>query len=181
MIEEIIDVLVTAGYARLSPTLQIGGATFSFGAILAAEEDDAALTIVADTDQQDLRSLRKDFRAISLSLGRVRSRRPITLVVISEDSGSDLMRDLGLICRLIVVRPGDEAHSALLPLLPLQLPEGAIGGRSAIAELRQELGELQNDPYVIDLMGACQRSSAVVEARSLEEVASATRDPERRR
>ncbi|WP_041450437.1 hypothetical protein [Anaeromyxobacter dehalogenans] len=167
-----IEILVEAGYRRLTEPIRIEDVALRFDDVLIGPGTERDLILV-ERKKRLPTSLARLTRALLAALETRQSWRPVSLVVVSEDQDADLMRDyedIRRICPVYIVTRGADALRVLRPLLPLVLPTHSPETRSADVVLSRKLGEHANAPLVISLLSAARDGSAAVDRAMLEAV-----------
>lgn len=170
----VIKVLTEQGGYRVQPRLvSVADVNFEFDAILRGPEQREALVVVVRADEERLPLVASRVRALSHTMLRSGSRRPLTLVALVDAADISTLRELASICRIVPVTATDEhgVGADLRSLLPLRLPAPTAAQSDTGRVLRSTLGELASDPLVASLLAAGKKSSDAVEtevARAIE-------------
>ncbi|TPN53881.1 hypothetical protein [Mesorhizobium sp. B1-1-7] len=139
-VERVARMLEEAKFLRIKSPLQIGGLKFEAPAAFVGQSPSPDLVIVGDSAMQTARDLQTIIEGIGRALDVVRSRRPLTLVLVGPRLESSALAQL---CRYARVLPvGETADDAslnnwLAVLLPLKLPKPVEArGIDCLEELR---------------------------------------------
>lgn len=163
----VVKVLTERGAYRVQPQLvSVADVDFEFDAILRGPEQSEAMVVVMSADKDRLPLAVSRMRALSHTMLRSGSTRPLTLVVLLPTADTSALRELSTICRVAPVTARDEQEVAndLRSLLPLVLPEPTAAQSDAGRMLRTALGELASDTFVASLISAGRKGSEAVEA-----------------
>jgi len=126
--ENVVDILVTeGGYRELPKPFNIGSLSFDFTHALVAgnRANDLVIVIEITGDTADDIITRKIF-SLTRALDVMKSKRPVTAILTSGQPGSNMIRSIGRVCRVLPVGVQDSYDSLrewLSALLPLQVPE----------------------------------------------------------
>jgi hypothetical protein len=140
-IEEIVSVLLDAGYKRLEVPLTLAGLRFDVAAVLVGTGRLSDLVIVEDTVVSSAKNIQTRIETIARAMDALESKRPITAIVIGPRPLDSVLTAISRVARILPVGSTslhdqkDLLHSWLSVLLPLQLP--STGG-----ELADPLSEL---------------------------------------
>lgn len=160
---------------RLRPRLAVNkdagaaGLEFNLDAVLTGPGDQQGLVTVQAMQPDRLHRIRNEVRALTTWLTRTGSRRPLTLVAVTEGPNDEtmpndhpavtqlvdlqavplLLRELATLCHVLVVTLDDavrdEGDSAirrqLVSLMPLELPPAFEKRQPAIERLRENVNE----------------------------------------
>lgn len=139
-VERVAKMLKTAEFARMSIPLRIAGLTFDVPAAFVGASPSPDLVVVGDTTTQTTRDLQRTVEGIGRALDVVRSRRPLTLVLVGPLLESAALASLSRYARILPVgETADEASlkNWLAVLLPLKLPKPVeVRGVDSLNELR---------------------------------------------
>jgi len=137
----VAQVLEAADFRRMPPPLQIAGLDFEAPAVLVGAPPSPDLVVVGDTTVQTVRDLQRTVEGVGRALDVVRSRRPLTLVLVGPRLESKAIATLARYARVLPV--GEAADDETLAnwlavLLPLRLPQPAESrGVDSLEELRR--------------------------------------------
>jgi len=120
--------------------LQIGGVTFDAPAAFVGTPPSPDLVVLGDTSVQTARDLQRTVEGVGRALDLMRSRRPLTLVLVGPRPDSKAISALSRYARVLPVgESADEKSLAnwLAVLLPLVLPQPVEArGIDSLQELR---------------------------------------------
>jgi hypothetical protein len=139
-VERVAKALEAANFRRMSLPLQIAGLNFDAPAGFVAAPPSPDLVVVGDSTFQTARDLQRTVEGVSRALDVVRSRRPLTLVLVGPRLDSKALSALSRYARVLPV--GESADPASLAnwlavLLPLKLPKPVESrGFDSLEELR---------------------------------------------
>lgn len=166
-----LDQLKAAGFHELAVPLRIAGAEFDFEAAFVGTGVSHDLVVLA-TSKTSIQRLTLLMAALSRALDHLKSKRPLTLILL-RDTPSLLERDeLERHGRLLLV--GDDKPSeadvkrAIAVLMPLVLPGTQSGGKDPVAEVRKALGSNATSPEHLFLVEAAPGGAETVR-KSLKE------------
>jgi hypothetical protein len=165
-VNAVVDVLRQRGAYRECPKpLHIADVDyeFQFDAIMEGPGDDKSLVLVCAADPAVLSALERRVLSLSHALRRVRSTRPLTLVLVTDNPDPAQLVRLGEACRIIPVTAGQRAEVAIASLLPLPMPVPSHTMRSATEALRQALDSSLDHPLCAALLKAASDRSEAVE------------------
>lgn len=143
-LERAIALLKDNGYRSVQQPFGIGSATYSFDAVLTAEQS-LDLVLLQDTTLGSGERLRREVIAFGRSLDVLGSRRTLTLVLVGQPIDPATLESLSQVCRVLPVSPleaGDERlRDWLAVLLPLELPDPTNMQGDWNSEVRCHLSE----------------------------------------
>ena len=127
-VERVARALEDAKFRRMPTPLEIAGVTFDPAASFVGTPPSPDLVLVGDTTLQTSRDLQRIVEGVGRALDVMRSRRPLTLVLVGPRLNSGAITSLSRYARVLPV--GESADEATLSnwlavLLPLQLPQPA--------------------------------------------------------
>lgn len=139
-VERVARMLEAAHFERMPVPLQIAGLKFDAPAAFVGASPSPDLVVVGDTATQTGRELQRTVEGVGRALDVVRSRRPLTLVLVGPRLESAALAALSRYARVLPV--GETADNASLKnwlavLLPLKLPKPVEArGVDGLEELR---------------------------------------------
>jgi hypothetical protein len=152
-VERVAKALEAAKFRRLPLPLQIAGLSFDAPAAFVGAAPSPDLVVVGDSTVQSARDLQRTVESVSRALDVVRSRRPLTLVVVGPRPESKSITALSRYARVLPVGESADAVSLgnwLAVLLPLTLPEPVEArGLDSLEQLRAGADPLTRE--LIDL------------------------------
>lgn len=110
-VEQVVAHLEKAGFRRLTERLELASLPFDFPAVLVRDSSEADLVVVADSVEEDGKSLRRKIEGMARALDVLGSRRSITAVVAGPRPNNDILEDISRVCRILPV--GDSADDTL--------------------------------------------------------------------
>lgn len=125
-VERVAQALEKARFRRMPQPLSIAGLSFEAPAAFVGNPPAPDLVVVGDTSLQSVRNLQRTVEGVGRALDVVRSRRPLTLVLVGPRPESHAISALSRYARVLTVgESADEASIAnwLAVLLPLRLPQ----------------------------------------------------------
>jgi hypothetical protein len=170
-VERIVKVLTNVGYRPLPTPLMIATVKFDIPAALVGTGQIPDLIVVLDTVQDGDNRVRQKVEGIARALDVVRSRRPLTAVLVGPRPSINVLDALSRVCRALPVGTALEAEAEtslpnwLAVLLPLRLPELSRGLADPTHELVVRLGGVAEDPIVAGLIAGATQGTEEVEKR----------------
>nr|WP_300144333.1 hypothetical protein [Propionicimonas sp.] len=142
-VQEVLAVLVSAGFEPLPKPMMVAGTEFAFEAAVRGTRSSHDLVLIA-TDQVPPRRLQRLVAGLARSLDLAASRRPISLVLIGRVAPDDRAK-LERFARVLPITSstpgGSEIERAIAVLLPLELPNAdLVHGSDPVNEVLAELG-----------------------------------------
>lgn len=161
--DDVISLLVAAGFERLAKPLVVAGAPFEFDAAVRGTGVSNDLIAVA-------REVDASRRLVGLCSGLTRvldssgSRRPVSLILLGDPS-AHLIEELERYVRVLVV-PSDaadlaEVRRAVSVLLPLELPTPSALNSDPLAQVSTLLGSMPSPEQEAFLDAATEGADAV--------------------
>ena len=170
-VERIVKVLTDVGYRPLLTPLMIATVKFDIPAALVGTGPIPDLIVVLDIVQDGDNRVRQKVEGISRALDVVRSRRPLTAVLVGPRPSISVLDALSRVCRALPVGTALEAEAEtslpnwLAVLLPLRLPELSRSLADPADELVVRLGDIAEDPIVAGLIASATQGTEEVENR----------------
>ena len=141
-LERAIALLKDKGYRSVQQPFGIGSATYSFDAVLTADQS-LDLVLLQDTTLGSGERIRREVLAFGRSLDVLGSRRTLTLVLVGQPLDPATLESLSQVCRVLPVgllEAGDpRLREWLAVLLPLELPDPADMQGDWSSEIRRLL------------------------------------------
>lgn len=162
--EQVLQLLTEAGYRLQQVPLRVGGIEFDFTAALLGGENSTDLVLVVDMGTGLDKRVRQKVEGVARALDVMRSRRPITTVVVGSRPTTEDLSAMARVCRVLHVEHLlDEAdlRDRLAVLLPLKLPDpgdGASAAGDVVPHVSDEMSvalvaaSLQGEAAVIKLL-----------------------------
>jgi len=163
-VERVADVLAGAGFERVTLPLRIAGLVVEMPAAFIGLQPSPDLILVGDTTRQTARQLQQAVESVGRALDSVRSRRPVTLVIVGPRPESAVTAALSRYARVLPVgeiADEDSLQNWLAVLLPLNLPETDVvrGGTASLEALRSV-----DEPLALELIDQAVHGEAAVAA-----------------
>lgn len=168
-VDRVAEVLASAGYRRVSTPLEIAGLKFDLPAAFVGASPSPDLVLVADSAFDDENRILKKIEGIARAMDVVRSKRPLTAVLVGPRPKSSTLDSMARVCRVLPIGPilNEDADAALRNwlaiLMPLNLPEPSAGIADPLAEIASQLGGLP--PEIAALVGFAQQGADAVQTR----------------
>jgi hypothetical protein len=141
-LERAITLLKENGYRSVQQPFGIGSATYSFDAVLTAEQS-LDLVLLQDTTVGSAEKIRREVIAFGRSLDVLGSRRTLTLVLVGQSTDASTLESLSQVCRVLPVGPLEACDARLRDwlavLLQLELPDPADIQGDWSSEVRRHL------------------------------------------
>jgi len=167
--EEVVTVLVGAGYRTLSLPLTVASIPFDFTAVLVGTGQASDLLVVIDTvtENQDF-VLRSKIEGLSRALDVAGSNRPLTAILVGPSPAMKSLEQLARVCRVLLVSSPTAAKEnsisdALAVLLPLNLPLLGEPPADPLADLKTRISPDIEKPVFDALVAATPRGAESVE------------------
>lgn len=168
--DEVVTVLMGAGYRKISPPLTVASIPFDFTAALVGTERSSDLVVVLDTIESDDFEVRRKVEGLSRALDVAGSKRPLTAILVGPSPRTKTLDQLGRVCRVLLVSRHGEAgvnwiNDALAVLLPLRLPSVEDPPADPMTDLDIRMSNADIEKPVLDaLISATMRGAESVEA-----------------
>jgi hypothetical protein len=165
-LKRVISFLTERGGYHVQPRLvSVADVDFEFDGILRGPGDGAGIVVLMQADDNRMAMAISRIRALSHTMLRSGSTRPLTLVLLASNIDGTVLRDLSSICRVVQVEGSEDEEILrdLRSLLPLVLPEPTEAQADAGRLLRDALGSIASEPFVAALLSAGRRSDSAVE------------------
>lgn len=125
-VERVARALEDAGFRRMPAPLEIAGLSFDVAAAFVGTPPSPDLVVVGDSSLQTSQELQRIVEGVGRALDVMRSRRPLTLVLVGPRPESKTITSLSRYARVLPVGESADAASLsnwLAVLLPLRLPQ----------------------------------------------------------
>lgn len=156
-VERVAEILVGVNYRRISVPVTIGGIEFTFPALFVGTGQSQDLIVVVDaTVEKEVRILQK-IEGLARVLDHLRSRRPLTTIVVGRRPSSTTIDSLFRVSRVLPVGTASDTANLtdwLSVLLPLNLPDPKEAG-VAINQMDRE-DETDRDPIARELLNSAR-------------------------
>lgn len=150
-VERVATALEAASFRRMPAPLQIAGVTFDAPAAFVGTPPSPDLVVIGDTSLQTSREIQRTVEGVGRALDVMRSRRPLTLVLVGPRPDSKAISALSRYARVLPVgESADEKSVAnwLAVLLPLKLPQPVEArGVDSLKELRS-LADTEGQEFI---------------------------------
>jgi hypothetical protein len=157
-VERVARALEAASFTRMPSPLQIAGLTFDAPAAFVGAPPSPDLVVVGDSTVQTAHDLQRTVEGVGRALDVVRSRRPLTLVLVGPRPESKALSALSRHARVLPV--GESADEASLDnwlavLLPLTLPHPVEArGLDSLEALRSSADAMTRELIDLAPLGA---------------------------
>lgn len=171
-VDRVAEILTGAGYRRVATPLEIAGLKFELPAAFVGSSPSPDLIVVADTAFDDERRILKKTEGIARAMDVVRSKRPLTAVLVGPRPSSATIDSMSRVCRVLPIGTilGEDADAALrnwlAVLMPLTLPEPSTSIADPLREMATKLEDLL--PEVASLVDSAQQGADAVQSRLYE-------------
>ena len=138
--ERVADILGGVGYKRIAIPVTIGGIEFTFPALFVGTGVSQDLIVIVDSAVDKEERILQKIEGLARVLDLLRSRRPLTTIVVGRRPGSAIIDGMSRVSRVLPVGTASDPTNLtnwLSFLLPLNLPEPQKGGVS-IARMDRE-------------------------------------------
>ena len=163
--QRVADVLAAAGYHQIKLPLHIAGLEFDVAAAFIGMDRTADLVIVGDMAAHGERKVIHQIEGIARALDVMRSRRPLTSVIIGPRPVGKTLETLAQVGRVLSVEEALDPvllRDQLAVLLPLKLPDSLSEDRDLGS--KDEL-TLPSEPFARELLEASKFDEAKVRDR----------------
>lgn len=122
-VERVVALLGEAGYERLPQPVEVAAIPFEFSAVLVGSSSLDLVVVVDTVTDGNVADIRRRVEGLGRALDLVKSRRPLTVILIGPEPNPQLQLALTRIARVLVVGPHGERElrKAIAVLLPLEL------------------------------------------------------------
>jgi hypothetical protein len=130
--ERVAEILLTAGYRRITPPLEVAGLIFDVAGAFVGVGHSADLVVIGDMAADGERKVVQQIDGIARALDVMRSRRPLTTVIVGPRPVGKTLESLAQVSRVLAVEEAIDPHDLrdrLAILLPLELPESQSADR----------------------------------------------------
>lgn len=166
-VETVLEILASVGFEPLPRPLVVSGTIFEFDAAATGTGVSHDLVVVGGQDAEAER-LTQLLSGLSRSLDRLRSRRPVSLVLLGPRPDPTVLSQLEDHARVMFIDSEEptakQAWDAIAVLLPLHLPSARQLSVAPVEELVGNLGESASDDHRRMISVASSGSDAVREA-----------------
>ena len=149
-VETVLAILASEGFEPLPKPLVVAGTTFEFDAAATGTGVSHDLVVVGGQDAEAER-LTQLLSGLSRSLDRLRSLRPVSLVLLGPRPAATVLSQLEDHARVMLIDSeeptAEEARDAIAVLLPLHLPSARQVSVAPVEELVGNLGESASDEH----------------------------------
>ena len=149
-VETVLAVLASVGFKPLPKPLVVAGTTFEFDAAAMGTGVSHDLVVVGGQDAEADR-LTQLLSGLSLSLDRLGSCRPVSLVLLGPRPDLTVLSHLEDCARVMLIKSeqptAKETREAIAVLLPLHLPTARQVSVDPVEELVGNLGESTSDEH----------------------------------
>lgn len=163
--ERVADMLLNAGYRRMSTPLQVAGLTFDVAAAFVGSGHSADLVVIGDMAAEGERKVLQQVEGIARALDVMRSHRPLTIVIVGPRPVGKTLEALAQVGRILPVEEAVDPvdlRDRLAILLPIELPKSLMADRDLGGG--EEL-LLPDDPLAVELFEASKFGDEAVRTR----------------
>jgi hypothetical protein len=167
-IARIVGILEKSGYRVLPTPFKVANIPFEFAAVLIGTEKAPDLIVVVDTISEKSERIRQKISGLGRAMDVVRSRRPITAILVGPKPDEATLELISRVCRVLPVGtpvgPSDDQllRDWLSVLLPLELPLTAGVLADPIGELQNRLPSFDDSGFVDHLIAEAQNGAPAV-------------------
>jgi len=155
-VDRTINMLKAAGYRQCEVPLSFAGMQFEFVAVLAGSPRALDLIVIIDTLSEPELRIRQKVEGLSRALDLVKSRRPLTTIIVGPPLRSSVAEALSRVSRVLQVGTptGEHADNRLRDAVAALLPPDVRDINEALAdplgELRQRLNDVGHLGLLLD-------------------------------
>jgi hypothetical protein len=152
LVEQVVSLLLEAGYRRLAIPFHLAGLQFDVAAVLIGTGKASDLVIVEDTVISTGRDIQVRIETIGRAMDSLESKRPITAILIGPRPSAPELDAMSRVSRILPVgasEPSDQnavLRNWLAVLLPLQLPPTGEKLADPMAEIS---GQVDSENIVV--------------------------------
>lgn len=164
-VERVADVLIGAGYRRIASPLEVAGLKFDVAGAFMGVGHSADLVIIGDMAADGERKVLLQIEGIARALDVMRSRRPLTTVIVGPRPVGKTLEALAQVSRILAVEEATDSadlRDRLAILLPLVLPASLAADRDLGAG---ESLTLPTDPLAAELFEASKLGEDAIRMR----------------
>jgi hypothetical protein len=158
-VERVAEVLENVDYRRIPVPISIGGIEFTFPALFVGTGLSQDLIVVVDATVEKEERILQKIEGLARVLDRLRSRRPLTTVVVGRRPSSATIDGMFRVSRVLPVGTASDTANLrdwLSVLLPLNLPDSNDAG-VPINQMDQE-DQPDRDPIAKQLLASARIS-----------------------
>jgi hypothetical protein len=165
-VERVVALLSEAHFRHLSEPIVVAGIRFEFDAVLVGTGLMPDLVIVVDTTTEKDERLRTKIEGIARALDVVRSRRPLTTILVGPRPRTVTLETISKVCRVLPVgtltaeNEDVTLRNWLAILMPLTLPQPSDAIADPMNELLTHIDA--DDPVLSGLLEAAPRGAEEV-------------------
>ena len=168
ILQYVLGDLEESGFRRQAAVLRVVELSFTFDAVYLSPGGHDGLTLVIEQPEVDVEALLRRLHRLALALINAESRRPVTLILVSEPLSSQQLDEIRPLVRLIpvdrVAQDASEVDDVLREFHPLVLENVEAQPTDAGGALATELGTLATSGAVAQIMGAAPEGVDAVDA-----------------
>jgi len=135
--ERVAELLLAAGYRRVPAPLEVAGLKFEVAGAFVGGDRAADLVIVADMAAEGERQVVQQIDGIARALDVMRSRRPLTSVIVGPRPVGKSLDALAQVGRMLAVEEASDPvdlRDRLAVLLPLEVPQTSDGDNDLVED-----------------------------------------------
>jgi hypothetical protein len=158
-VERVAEVLENVDYRRIPLPISIGGIEFTFPALFVGTGLSQDLIVVVDATVEKEERILQKIESLARVLDRLRSRRPLTTVVVGRRPSSATIDGMFRVSRVLPVGTASDTANLrdwLSVLLPLNLPDSKDAG-IPVNQMDQE-DQPDRDPIAKQLLASARIS-----------------------
>ena len=163
--ERVAELLLSAGYRRIAPPLEVAGLTFDVAGAFVGVGHSADLVVIGDMAMDGERKVVQQIDGIARALDVMRSHRSLTTVIVGPRPIGKALESLAQVSRILAVEEATDPadlRDRLAILLPLELPDAFSAERDPGAG--EEL-KLPDNPIAAELVEASKFGEEAVRTR----------------
>jgi hypothetical protein len=158
-VERVAELLEGVNYRRIAIPVTIGGIEFVFPALFVGTRLSQDLIVVVDSTVEKEERILQKIEGLARVLDRLRSRRPLTTIVVGRRPSNEIMDAMFRVSRVLPVGTASDTANLtdwLSVLLPLDLPDTKEGG-IPVSQMDRE-DETDRDPIAKMLLNSARIS-----------------------
>jgi hypothetical protein len=165
-IEQVVTLLLNAGYKRLPVPLTLAGLKFDVAAVLIGTDRSSDLVIVEDTVESTPKNIQIRIETIARAMDVLDSKRPITAVLVGPRPSTTELDAMSKVSRILpigaasVTDQNEVLSNWLAALMPLRLPPTGNRLADPLAELSGQVDP--KDIVISELLASAPFGTAEV-------------------
>ena len=168
-VDQVVGLLLDAGYRRLDTPFKLAGLQFEVAAVLIGTGTASDLVLVEDTVISTVRDIQVRIETIGRAMDSLESKRPITAVLIGPRPSAIELDAMTRVSRILPVGSSEATNQTavlrnwLAVLMPLKLPPTGDGLADPMAEIRSHVDS--QDAVVSKLLESATFGTEAVKQR----------------